>query len=98
MASPGPDGPAGTEQRQPALPDSSRSKASKLMMDQQNFEAPPPASADPAVALAQALGQLPKTSPSKASLAKPPPTARPGVSARTSVEALASDLGVKLGD
>ena len=68
------------------------------MMDQQNFEAPRPASADPAVALAQALGQLPKTSPSKASPAKTSATARPGLSARTSVEALASELGLKLGD
>src|ERR1700677_3512132 len=74
------------------------SKASKVMMDQQNFEAARPASADPAVALAQALGQLPKTSPSKASPAKTSATARPGLSARTSVEALASELGLKLGD
>jgi DNA topoisomerase-1 len=57
------------------------------MMDQQNFEAPRPASADPAVALAEALGQLPKT---------------PGVKAKTangtSVESLAQELGLKLGD
>ena len=31
-----------------------------VMMDQQNFEATRPVSADPAVALAEALGQLPK--------------------------------------
>ena len=30
------------------------------MMDQQNFEAARPVSADPSVALAEALGQLPK--------------------------------------
>src|SRR6202522_1172441 len=76
----------------------SRSKASKVMMDQQNFEATRPASADPAVALAQALGQLPKASPSKASLAKPTASARPGIIAKTSVEALAGELGLKLGD
>ena len=33
------------------------------MMDQQNFEAARPVSADPAVALAKALGQLPKAAP-----------------------------------
>src|SRR6201996_1457660 len=59
------------------------------MMDQQNLEAVRPASADPAVALAQALGQLPKTPQSKPQ-AKPQPGA--------SVEALASELGLKLGD
>ena len=36
------------------------------MMDQQNFEAPQPASADPAVALAEMLGQLPKPPARKA--------------------------------
>src|ERR1700677_4131874 len=74
------------------------SKASKVMMDQQNFEAARPASADPAVALAQALGQLPKATPSKASPAKTSATARPGITAKTSVEALAGELGLKLGD
>ena len=57
------------------------------MMDQQNFEAPRPVSADPAVALAEALGQLPKA---------------PGVKSKTangtSVESLAQELGLKLGD
>jgi DNA topoisomerase-1 len=75
---------------------SSWSRASKVMMDQQNFEAARPASADPAVALAQALGQLPKTPPPKASLAKT--STKPGVIAKTSVEALAGELGLKLGD
>ena len=74
------------------------SKASKVMMDQQNFEAARPASADPAVALAQALGQLPKATPSKASLAKTSAAAKPGMMAKTSVEALAGELGLKLGD
>jgi DNA topoisomerase-1 len=54
------------------------------MMDQQNFEAPRPVSADPAVALAEALGQLPKA---KAKIAN-----------GTSVESLAQELGLKLGD
>jgi DNA topoisomerase I len=57
------------------------------MMDQQNFEAPRPASADPAVALAEALGQLPKTPVAKAKAAN-----------GTSVESLAQELGLKLGD
>ncbi len=60
------------------------------MMDQQNFEATRPVSADPAVALAEALGQLPKT-PAKGRSAKP-------VVVKTSVEELATELGLKLGD
>ena len=63
------------------------------MMDQQNFEATRPVSADPAVALAEALGQLPKA-PLKARkilAAKLP-------SAKISVESLAQELGLKLGD
>jgi DNA topoisomerase I len=55
------------------------------MMDQQNLEAPQPASADPAVALAEMLGQLPKPAPV-------PPLK---TSAKT-VEALAGELGLKL--
>jgi DNA topoisomerase-1 len=58
------------------------------MMDQQNFEAERPASADPAVALAKALGQLPKAAP-------PAPSK---TTAKTSVEDLAEELGLKLGD
>jgi DNA topoisomerase I len=65
------------------------------MMDQQNFEAARPVSADPAVALAQALGQLPKT-PVKGRSAKP--DLKPAVAAKTSVEDLASELGLTLGD
>jgi DNA topoisomerase-1 len=57
------------------------------MMDQQNFEAPRPVSADPAVALAEALGQLPKAPVAKARMAN-----------GTSVESLAQELGLKLGD
>jgi DNA topoisomerase I len=58
------------------------------MMDQQNFEAARPVSADPAVALAKALGQLPKVA------SAPAPKATP----KTSVEDLAQELGLKLGD
>ena len=60
------------------------------MMDQQSIEATRPVSADPAVALAQALGQLPKE-PVKSPAAKLAP-------AKTSVADLASELGLKLGD
>jgi DNA topoisomerase-1 len=58
------------------------------MTDQQNFEAPRPVSADPAVALAEMLGQLPVES-----VAAPKP-----VVAKTSVEELAADHGLSLGD
>jgi len=61
-------------------------------MDQQNFEATRPVSADPALALAEALGQLPKAPakrPAKLELVPP---------AKTSVEELAGDLGLTLGD
>jgi DNA topoisomerase-1 len=62
------------------------------MIDQQNFEAARPVSADPAAALAEALGQLPK-----APLVKTR-AAAPGIAAKTSVEALARELGLTLGD
>ncbi len=58
------------------------------MTDQQNFEAPRPVSADPAVALAEMLGQLPAQTVEKA---KP-------VLVKTSVEDLAADHGLSLGD
>jgi DNA topoisomerase-1 len=58
------------------------------MTDQQNFEAPRPVSADPAVALAEMLGQL-RVQPAEA----PKPTA-----VKTSVEELAADHGLSLGD
>src|SRR3954470_8137002 len=61
------------------------------MTDQQNYEATRPVSADPAVALAEALGQLPQV-PVKTPAAEPNPVAK------ISVEALASELGLKLGD
>jgi DNA topoisomerase-1 len=58
------------------------------MTDQQNYEAARPASADPAVALAEMLGQLPNLS-----VEKPAPAVL-----KTSVEELAQELGLKLGD
>jgi DNA topoisomerase-1 len=58
------------------------------MTDQQNYEAARPASADPAVALAEMLGQLPNLP-----VEKPAPAAL-----KTSVEELAQELGLKLGD
>src|SRR5690349_14512601 len=63
-----------------------RSKATTTMTDQQNLEPVRPASADPAVALAEMLGQLPK------------PVSDKPVVAKTSVEELAQELGLKLGD
>ncbi len=56
-------------------------------MDQQNYAATRPVSADPEVALAKALGQWPKSSPAKSTL-----------NGKTSVEELASELGLKLAD
>ena len=56
------------------------------MTDQQNLEATRPASADPAVALAEMLGQLPKPAPVASAKATP-----------QTVEALATELGLKLG-
>jgi len=61
------------------------------MMDQQNLEPVRPASADPAVALAEMLGQLPKPVTNK------PVADKPAI-AKTSVEELAQELGLKLGD
>jgi len=58
------------------------------MMDQQNFEATRPVSADPAVELAKALGRLPKVARA----------AKPASAPKTSVEDLAQELGLKLGD
>ncbi len=55
------------------------------MTDQQNFEASKPASADPAVALAEMLGQLPQPAPVPSAKATP-----------QTVEALATELGLKL--
>src|ERR1700712_1021869 len=57
------------------------------MMDQRNFEAPRPDSADPAVALAEALGQGPQKRQKQ-----------PKLAGKTSVESLANELGLTLGD
>ncbi|WP_024515041.1 DNA topoisomerase IB [Bradyrhizobium sp. Tv2a-2] len=61
------------------------------MMDQQNLAASRPRAADPEVALAVALGQWPKPGP------KPAPIKAP-LSGAASVEALAKELGLRLGD
>ena len=61
------------------------------MMDQQNLEATRPVSADPSLALAKALGQWPKKPAGKPNLAAKNP-------AHSSVEELARELGLKLGD
>src|ERR1700736_4939295 len=91
MASPGPDGPPEPSHNNRHYRKHRRSKASATMMDQQSFEATRPVSADPAVALAEALGQLPKTPAAKSRSAPP-------IAAKTSVEELAGELGLKLGD
>jgi len=61
------------------------------MMDQQNIAAVRPVSADPAVALAEALGQWPKQPAAELRLNAP-------VAIKTSVEDIARDLGLRLGD
>src|SRR3954471_6398512 len=88
MANPGPDGPPERSPNEGHYRKNRRSKASSTMMDQVNFEATRPVSADPAVALAEALGQLPN--------ATPPPS--PKTAPTVSVEALAQELGLKLGE
>jgi DNA topoisomerase I len=64
------------------------------MTDQQNLEPPGPASADPAVALAEMLGQLPKPAPENPA----PSTPKTSSTTKTSVEELAEEHGLKLGD
>src|SRR5215203_4001336 len=91
MATPGPGGPPEPSHNKWHYRTNRRSKASRTMMDQVNFEATRPVSADPAVALAEALGQLPKATPAKAPVAK---VTTPPIS----VEALAQELGLKLGE
>src|SRR3954454_16196935 len=84
-----------------------RSRTTTAMTDQVNFEATRPGSADPAVALAEALGQLPKV-PVKAPARIPSPKEKIGLSKlepkklepkklelKTSVESLAQELGLK---
>lgn len=59
------------------------------MTDQQNYSAAETTSADPAIALAKALGQWPKSGPAK-------PAAK--LNGKASVELLARELGLRLGD
>src|ERR1700692_3141696 len=92
MAFPGPGGPPEQSHKNRHYRKTQAEQAPTAMMDQQNFEATRPVSADPSVALAEALGQLPKPPVSKA------PVAAPNLAAKTSVEALARELGLKLGD
>src|SRR5689334_11079922 len=68
------------------------------MMDQQNFEAVRPGSADPDVALAKALGQWPPKPPRR-KLSLKDLKAKPAVNgAKTSVEELAEEVGLTLGE
>src|SRR5579872_4412057 len=62
------------------------------MIDQQNFAATPPGAADPELALGKALGSWPKAAPSDLRNLPIPAPATP------SVEALASELGLRLGE
>src|SRR6202047_5659919 len=64
------------------------------MMDQQNLEAELPAGADPAVALAKALGECTKAPPAKPKAFSGNTHAKTG----PSVESLAREIGLKLGD
>src|SRR5437867_12524598 len=95
MATPGPDGPPERSPDKRHYRTNRRSKASRAMMDQVNFEATRPGSADPAVALAEALGQLPKTPLAKVPVTKAPPLL---ITPPPSVESLAQELGLKLGE
>jgi len=65
------------------------------MMDQQNFAASRPRAADPEVALAIALGQWRKPA-TKPGLKSAP--AKPQLNGTASVESLAKELGLRLGD
>jgi len=64
------------------------------MMDQQNFTAAQPGVADPAVALAKALGQWPKPASAKPSA----PGVKNAAKTAPSVESLAKELGLTLGE
>lgn len=76
------------------------------MMDQRNFDGARPVEADPAVTLAKALGQWPAESPRRKLFAKGKVVLRDKISlrleaevaARVSVEELAGELGLNLGD
>ncbi|MBR1207638.1 MULTISPECIES: DNA topoisomerase IB [unclassified Bradyrhizobium] len=68
------------------------------MMDQQNIAAVRPMSADPAVALAKALGQWPKQPQAKLQSPRAKLKLDAPAAIKTSVEDLARDLGLRLGD
>src|SRR6187431_1540614 len=98
MAIPGPEAPPEPSHNKRHYRTNRRSRTTAVMMDQVNFEATRPGSADPAVALAEALGQLPKT-PLKAKI--PSPKEKLALSKhepKITVESLAQELGLKLGD
>ena len=71
----------------PPKNETTRRDVKDAMMDQQNLEAVGPAATDPAIALAKALGQWPPASVQK-----------PDLAGKTSVEELARELGLTLGD
>src|SRR5260221_10324770 len=73
---PGAGRPTGTKPQEQALPEEQAEQATTVMMDQLNFEATRPVSADSVVDI--------------------PPT--PNAAPKMSVESLASELGLKLGD
>jgi DNA topoisomerase-1 len=85
MATLGPDGSPGNEAPIVGITGETAEQAFRTMTDQQNFEATRPASADPAVALAEMLGQLPEARGEKPK-------------AKTTVAELAEHHGLKLGD
>src|SRR5215467_3862449 len=69
------------------------------MMDQQDFVEARSDSADPAVALAKVLGQWPEERPEERPRERPKAEpARPALHGKSSVEELARELGLKLGD
>ena len=70
-------------------------QAAKAMMDQQNYTAPQPGVADPEVALAKALAQWPRAAPAEP-LA--PPAKNLVKTAPPTVESLASEHGLNLGE
>jgi DNA topoisomerase-1 len=97
MARPGVEGGQSRSPEQSKLAGISRvalEQASKVMMDQQNFTAAQPGVADPAVALAKALGQWPKPASAKPSA----PGVKNAAKTAPSVESLAKELGLTLGE
>src|SRR5579864_3711475 len=97
---------AGTKTNEPALAGQRWSKASKVMTDQQNPETIRLDDAGPEAALAKALGQWPKPAsdqpashkPAVAESAATEVPAKPAARAVPSVEILAKEHGLTLGD